>query len=288
MIENRPPIIFLAGPHGSGKTSIGHKASNELDLIFFDFSANVAQFHCLEAEKQKLKTIIKKQSADVVALSWKMQQDKSFRKLVRGSGFLLLLWAHPLDMQTRSNHSEPLFTAVGRLKTKGGFGRSGTGCREFRSLDRNSTETLMLVNTRFDEAVEHLKDCILTIHKQITEPPAVQEGLMCLVDYWYSNFNISKCTSKIVVDAMARFTLYLKSQGTSPRTLSGVYSDLAAAGMLVMGYDNPRGKNSEKILSNFHFPPWTVEFTRKFSSSPKAVKRYEKNLEAFASYICSR
>lgn len=46
----------------------------------------------------------------------------------------MALWAHPLDMQARSGHSESLFTPVKRLKTRGGFGRNGTGCREYRHL----------------------------------------------------------------------------------------------------------------------------------------------------------
>ena len=55
------------------------------------------------------------------------------------------LWAHPEETQARSDHAEPLFTPVLRLKIRGGFGRPGTGCRKFRRLDRACGETLLLV-----------------------------------------------------------------------------------------------------------------------------------------------
>ncbi len=45
-----------------------------------------------------LYTRLTNRPADVVALSWSLQQDKSVRALARRSGFLLLLWAHPLDI----------------------------------------------------------------------------------------------------------------------------------------------------------------------------------------------
>jgi hypothetical protein len=84
---------------------------------------------------------------------------------------------------------------------------------------------------------------------------------------------------------MARYTLHLKSQGASSRKLSGVYDDLNAAGMLVMMYDAPTGKNAERILSHFGAPPWDLEFERKFSDSSSAIARYERNLEGFARFL---
>ena len=58
---------------------------------------------------------------------------------------------------------------------------------------------------------------------------------------------------------MAQYTLHLKSQGASSRKLSEVYDDLNAAGMLVMMYDAPKGKNAERILGRFAGPPWLFQ-----------------------------
>ena len=283
--QNKPPMIFLAGPPGVGKSSLGSGVCSDLSLEFLDLSTPIIQSASLTSEKEKLESAIEEKSADVVALSWRIQQDKNIRTLARRSGYLLLLWAHPLEMQARSGHSESVLTPVARLKTKGGFGRDGTGCREFRSLDRTSTETLMLLDTPFDEAVKHLKEYIISIQEEVSEPPAVREGLIHWVDNWHAEYGIKKETVKIIVAAMALYTLHLKSQGVSSRSLSGVYSDLNAAGMLVMGYDSPKGRKPEKILSCFYSPPWTYEFERKFSDSPWAITRYEKNLEGFSKFL---
>jgi hypothetical protein len=78
---------------------------------------------------------------------------------------------------------------------------------------------------------------------------------MTWVEDWQQDFNANRQAATIIVDAMARYTLHLKSQGVSPRKLSGVYDDLNAAGMLVMMYDAPKGKNAERILSHFDAPP---------------------------------
>ena len=117
------------------------------------------------------------------------------------------------------------------------------------------------------------------------EPPIIRAGLNDWVDDWYKDYDISKDIINIIVDAMARYILYLRSVGKSPRTLSGVYSDMQAAGMLVMSYDDPEEGTASEILDLFSFPPWTIEFKRKFSDSPNAMARYERNLEGFASFL---
>ena len=89
-------------------------------------------------------------------------------------------------------------------------------------------------------------------------------------------------SAEVLVDAMARHTLELKARGVSPRTLSGVYTDLDAAGMLVFMYDAPRAK---KVLSHFYGAPWESEFKRKFTDRPNLVVRYRKNLEAFSRFL---
>ncbi len=188
-------------------------------------------------------------------------------------------------MQARSGFSEPLFTPVKNLETRGGFGRTGSRCREFRRLDRACHETLMLVDVPLGKAVEDLKDYILWIGRQQSESPAVREGLITWAKEWQQDFRANLPAAEIIVDAMARYTLHLKSQGASPRKLSEVYDDLDAAGMLVMMYDAPKGKNAERILSRFDGPPWILEFERKFSDSSSAIARYERNLEGFGRFL---
>ena len=126
---------------------------------------------------------------------------------------------------------------------------------------------------------------MLWIGRNHSEPPAVREGLISWVKDWQQDFNANRQAAEIIVDAMARYTLHLKSQGASPRKLSGVYDDLNAAGMLVMMYDAPEGKDAERILSDFDTHPWSFQFKRKFSDSTSAIARYERNLEGFCRFL---
>jgi len=77
---------------------------------------------------------------------------------------------------------------------------------------------------------------------------------MTWIKDWQQDFGANRPAAEIIVDAMARYTLHLKSQGASPRRLSEVYDDLNSAGFLVMMYDAPKGKNAERILSRFDGP----------------------------------
>jgi hypothetical protein len=278
------PMIFLAGPPGAGKTVLGNNVCAELNLRFLDFSrSNKPQ--AIDAERQALEAAIGERSADVIALSWGLQQHAGALTLTRRSGVVLLLWAHPLDMQTRSGYAQPLFTPLKNLETRGGFGRTGSRCREFRRLNRACHGTLMLVDVPLGKAAEDLKDYILWIGTQHSKPPAIREGLITWAREWQQDFSANRSAVEIIVDAMARYTLHLKSQGVSPRKLSEVYADLNAAGMLVMMYDAPKGKNAERILSRFDGPPWILEFERKFSDSSSAITRYERNLEGFGRFL---
>lgn len=283
--KKQMPLIFLAGPPGSGKSSLGKKACQKLELRFVDLSTPNINNQSFLSQKEILTEMINKRSADVIALPWSLQQDKGMRTLARRFGVLLLLWAHPLDMQARSGHSESLFTPSSRIKTKGGFGRNGTGCREFRRLDNAADEVLILVGSSFDEAVGELQDYIVSIRGESLESPVIRAGLSSLADDWQQDYDISKNIANIIVDAMARYILYLRSEGKSPRTLSGVYSDLEAAGMLVIAYDYPTGKKAAELLDLFSYPPWTIEFKRKFSDSSNAIARYERNLKGFARFL---
>ena len=66
----------------------------------------------------------------------------------------MALWAHPLDMQARSGHAESLFTPIKRLKTRGGFGRSGTACSQHRHLERTCEHVLLLVDLSEEVAAQ--------------------------------------------------------------------------------------------------------------------------------------
>ena len=283
--EQKIPIIFLASPPGAGKSSLGKKACQKLHLRFVDLSIPEINAMALLSQKELLTETIDKRCADVIALPWSLQEDKGVQKSARRLGMILLLWAHPLDMQVRSGRSEPLFTPSSRAKTKGGFGLRGTGCREFRRLDNAADEVVMLVGSSFDEAVEQLQDFIVGILEEASEPPIVRAGLSSLIDKWHHDYSINKDIVAIIVDAMARYILHLRSEGKSSRTLSGVYSDLEAAGMLVISYDYPEEGKAAEILDLFSSPPWTLEFKRKFTDSPNAVARYERNLKGFARFL---
>ena len=188
-------------------------------------------------------------------------------------------------MQARSGGAEPLFTPIRNLETRVGFGRTGRSCREFRRLNRACHETLMLGGVPLGEAAAHLQDYILWIGRQHSKPPAVREGLITWVKDWQQDFGANRPAAEIVVDAMAQYTLHLKSQGASPRRLSEVYDDLNSAGMLVMMYDAPKGKNAERILDLFAGPPWIFAFERKLTDSSSAIARYERNLEGFGRFL---
>lgn len=267
------PVVFLLGPPGVGKSTLGSRASKELGLEFLDLAA---------ADLERLSRVVADRAADVVELPWELQRERQALALARRSGVPLLLWAHPQDMQARSGRDEPLFTPVPRLKSRGGFGRNGTGCREFRHLDRACGETLLLVDLPLDEAAEAVRACIAVIRKEDDATPAEREGLSRWVDDWRQDHSASSRVTKVIVDAMARYLAHLRATGTSPRTLSGVCSDLNAAGHLVLTYDAPKGS---RILEHFDGPPWTYEFERKFTDSPALVARYRRSLDGFARFL---
>ena len=193
------PLVILAGPPGAGKTILGRRASEELNITFLDLSAPAPSSNDVAAGRGELEAAIAGRSADVIALSWQLQQDSKVLKLARRSGELLLLWDHPLEMQARSGCTVPLFTPVGRLKTKGGFGRNGTGCREFRRLDRACTDTLLLVGASLDQAARWVSEYIEDVRKEVDLPPAEREGLDTWVEKWREDSGAGPAPARVVV-----------------------------------------------------------------------------------------
>lgn len=281
-VEAAPrPIIFLLGPPGAGKSTLGSRTCTALGLRFLELAGAPAAAPA-EDDLERLSRLVADRAADVIELPWPLQQERRALVLARRSGVPLLLWAHPEEMQARSGHEEPLFTPVPRLKIRGGFGRRGTGCREFRRLDQACGNTLLLVGLPLEAAAQVVKACIAELREHNEKSPAEQEGLAGWEDDWRQNHDGNPRVSRVIIDAMARYLTYLRARGTSPRIMSGVYSDLNAAGHLVLMYDAPKGK---RILEHFAWPPWEREFKRKFSDSPALVERYRRNLEGFASFL---
>ena len=272
----KPPIIFLLGPPGVGKTTLGSRACNELGLKLVGLA---------EADLEQLSRIVDDTAADVVELPWALQHQRSALTLVRKSGVPLLLWAHPEDMQARSGRDQPLFTPVPRLKIRGGFGRNGTGCREFRQLERACGETLILVDLTLEEAADAVTDCLAEIREENDATPAEREGLAGWVDVWHQQHGARRRVTKVIVDAMARYLAHLRATGTSPRTLTGVCSDLNVAGHLVLMYGT---RKNNRVLENFVEPPHCYELERKFTDSPALVARYRRNLDGFTRFLSER
>lgn len=282
MAHDKPPPrpVFLAGPPGSGKSTLGESVCQALGLRLLDFPRDVETTSTPGLED--IEVALNSQVIDVVALPWKLQLAPDTFAWCRRKGSTVVLWAHPLEMQARSGHRTPLFTPVKRLTTGGGFGRGGTGCREFRKLDRACDHVLDVVGLSLEDAVVELRDLVEDLRLPEPDDAAEREGLDGWADAWIEEQGADAEAARLLVDAMARYTLHLKASGASPRQMSAVYSDLDAAAMLVMMYEAPVG---EKVFQHFSYPPLTYEFGRKFSNSPRAMTRYAKTLDGFASFL---
>ncbi len=58
--EEQFPMIFLAGPPGAGKSSLGEKACQELDLQFIDLSTPAINKRSFQSQKEILTEVITK------------------------------------------------------------------------------------------------------------------------------------------------------------------------------------------------------------------------------------
>ncbi len=281
------PIIFLLGPPGSGKSSLGKAACRALGLRFLDLSTPALNRRTIESQKAKLVDAFTKRDAEVIALPWALQRDVKLHAWLRRSGKLLALWAHPLEMQERSGCSQPLFTPSRKIKTRSGFGDRGTRCLEFRMLDRSVDWVEMLERTPFDEAVSKLVSRLERMRNKSAEAPINQLGLSYWVEDWSSDYSIKKDNIYLVVDAMARYLLHLRAEGKSSRKISEVMNDLQIAGLFLTKYEAPRKAKRFNLPDVFDFPPNTTEFKRVFIDSDNALDRYESNLRGFVNFLKS-
>jgi len=269
-------MIFLAGPPGSGKSSLGRRVCQDLGLEFVDVPDG--EDACAQVD-----AIIRAGSTQVVALPWPLVQDRRCLEGCRKAGEIIGLWGHPEEMQARSGRAHPLFTPVTRLKS--GFGRQGTACPEYRMLARKCEYTLLLVGMSEEESVKELRDAIEETRDQEDRSPAEVVGIDDWADYWHNGLGGSAKACEILVDAMARFVIHLRERGTSPRMISGMLSDLNAAGILVVLYEAPK---PSKALACFDAEAPEFEFCRKFSDSPRAVARFVSTWKAFSSWLRSK
>ena len=140
----------------------------------------------------------------------------------------------------------------------------------------------MLVDLSEEVAAQELKVLVEDLRSSEEQPPAEREGLLGWCGNWRDDFNADARACKILVDAMARFTMHLKARGASPRTMSGVYGDLNAAGFLVMCCDAPKENG---VLDSLGSGPSEYDFRRKISDSPSALARFRSTWDAFCRFL---
>lgn len=269
-------MVFLAGPSGVGKSTLGRMAAAALGLRFADLDDD-------GDTDRVLREIVETELADVVALPWAPDRDLPWLRLCRRAGFTVALWVHPLELRKRSGRAEMQFTPSRKLRSRGGFGRTGTACREYRHLERACGDVLLLNGLSEEAAALELQELIEDLRTPRDLSPAQQEGLDNWVQDWKTDFNADLEACRILVDAMARFTMTLKARGASPRRMAAVYNDLNYGGFLVMCYDAPRGKD---VLRSLGAPPGFL-FRKNISESPHALARFQSTWKSFVAFLRS-
>jgi hypothetical protein len=271
-------MVFLAGPPGVGKTSLGSRVCQELGLRFVGLPAATP-----DLGRAAMETVLRERSADVLELPWTLQLAEGVFRQARQAGRLIGLWAHPLDMQARSGRSAPFITPAPDLE-RGGYGLRGTRSIEFRRLDRGCEITLMLVRKSFDEALAVLRATLLQVARDAAQDrsPVEQAGIRSWAAGWQRELGAERVAAETLADAIARYILELKAQGASPRALNAVCSDLDAMAWLILTYEAPRGP---QVLQGVGEAPWEYEFTRKFSDAPALVVRYGRTTRDFARFL---
>jgi hypothetical protein len=134
------------------KTTLGSSVCSELGLRFRDGAAPVPNHNgSTDDDLAAIELVVAQKSVDVVAVPWTLQQATASLSRLRVLGTTIVLWAHPLEMQVRAGADAATFTPRSPLKTKGGFGRLGSGCPDFRRLDRACDHVSLLAGLSLDQ-----------------------------------------------------------------------------------------------------------------------------------------
>ncbi len=73
--QSTAPMIFLAGPPGAGKTTLGSAGCEELALRFLDLAAEAGASADVEAQKKTLERVISQRTADVAEADSPLRED---------------------------------------------------------------------------------------------------------------------------------------------------------------------------------------------------------------------
>jgi len=276
------PIITLIGPPGVGKSTLGIAACQRLGFRFLDFSTSQPPWEQADSDEARgrLLAALSGRAGDVVALSWPMMEDRAALRAARQHGEVLLLWDHPLRFHARARGSIRM-TPSARIKTRGGFGRRGTACREYRRLDRASHRQLDLAGLDVAGATTRLVEVLAQLREDEGGSPAERTGVDRWVEDLHGYYGAPRRSARVLADAVGRYLVYLQAQGASSRKRRQVVSDLQAQSIIVFMYDSP---SPRRVVKAFADPDPSV-FARKFLDSTGAVARYEASVEGFAEWL---
>ncbi len=262
MSELRP--VFLFGPPGVGKSTLGARACASLGLQF----AEAATHGELPG-------------GDVVAVPWSRVGERAVWTAVRKRGYVLGLWAHPVELLVRSTPAYRC-TPARTMTTHDGFGRSGDATREYRLLDRHCHATLSLHDLDVDAAVALLVQVVAHERECVSPLQVAAERTGRWVDNCVETYGCNQEAAQVAATAMGLWLEHLDNAGKSPRQLSAIGSDLQAALLLVCGYEQI---TPSTVLRCFSYAPHSYEFRCKFTDSVPGVQRYERNLDAFGEWL---
>ena len=280
MRADNAPNLFLTGPPGVGKTTLGQAAAEKLRLGFRELVLVPGEDEV--ASRNQLRTLLAEPHTGLIELPWELLDQRGAMSDCRSAGSLIGLWVHPDEIRERCGDAAMEFTPTGQGAKP--FGRYGTKCQEHRRLARLCHAVIEF--GRHETVASATKRLIETVQEQIadlTQSPLQREGLDETAKYWQVDFGAEPEACKLLALAMAHFLTSVRAAGASERTLSGLLSDLQALGMCVFHEDSPRGADVFQHLTGHGW-----HFKRKFNDSPNAVARFERTSQQFAEFVKSQ